>query len=245
MTRTLSEIAKQKPYPGRFLVLGRVADRCIAVYGVTARSVASRAKRYILSLDRKTIHVEPTDRKVMAQGDLTLLDYTAVHFFKNGIVIGNGRQTDCIEQLNFENAKEQLIRDLRNEQYEADKYCTPRITGCFLNNDGKISAALHIIRSNSSGDSVRDCYELDLLQKNAYFISTYEGPNIRPTPSFVGSPIQVHIVGENIEQIAKNIYYAFAPQADAEDVRVSVVAIELENRGKDSQIHIVNAVDAS
>ncbi len=243
MDTVFSEIARQKPYPGRFLILGRVAGKYVAVYGVTARSEASRAKKYILSEDQKTIHVEPTDQEVMAQGDLTLLDYTAVHFFQEGIVIGNGRQTDCIQQLNLESAKEQLIQDLQNEKYEADKYSTPRITGCFLNRDGKWSAALHIIRSNSVGDSVKDCYELDFSQNKAYFISTYEGPNIRPTPSFVGSPIQVHLSGENIELVAKDIYNVFAPKAGEEDLRVSVVAVELGECGTDRQIHIVNAAD--
>ncbi len=243
MNTKLSEIARQKPYPGRFLILGRTAGKYIAVYGVTARSTTYPLKRYVFNSQTNSIHVQPLDMKKWENADTEFLDYTAVHFFKEGIVIGNGRQTDCIEQLNRESAKEQLIQDLQNEKYETDKYSTPRITGCFLNRDEKWSAALYIIRSNSLGDSVRDCYDLDLSEDTAYFISTYEGPNVRPTPSFVGSPIQVRLAGENIEEIAKNIYNTFGPQAGGEDLRVSVVAIELEDKGRDSQIHIVNTVD--
>ncbi len=85
----------QYPYPGRIVGIGKTsAGSVFGVYIVTARNVASRAKRYVFDEVTKTVHVQATDMEVMSQGNLELLDYTAVKLFEHGCVIGNGRQTD-------------------------------------------------------------------------------------------------------------------------------------------------------
>ncbi len=236
----IKEIAKNKPYPGRFLILGKRNEEIIAVYGVTARNISSRAKRYVFSEDKKSIIVEATDAEIMAQGDLSLLDYSAVHFFETGLIIGNGRQTDRVHSLTKNNAEEQLNEDLKDETFEIDKYNTPRITGCILEKNGNWTCALHIIRSNDYQEPVRDCYALDTVQENALFISTYDGPNVRPTPSFVGKPIPLKLPSGDCKKIATYIYAAFEPKNDEEDVRVSVIVISTNQLSCERKTYIIN-----
>ncbi len=228
---SVAQLASTMEYPGRFLILGGTKEHGIAVYGVTARSASSRAKRYVFSNTTNTIHVVSTDQETMAQGNLDLLDYTAVRCFDNGLVIGNGRQTEAIV-YGQSNAVDQLTDGLKNETYEPDKYSTPRITGCITKNNDIWSGALHIIRDDGSGNSVRDCFNVPCDKENTYFISTYAGPNIRPTPSFLGAPICLDLLPNNPEEAAEYIYEAFAPLPGNDDVRVSVIAVFLN---KDSR----------
>lgn len=236
----IKEIAENKPYPGRFLILGKRNEEIFAIYGVTARSASSRAKRYVFSDDKKSIIVQATDPDVMAQGDLSLLDYTAVRFFHNGLVIGNGRQTDRISSLTKTSAHQQLVEDLREETFEPDKYNTPRITGCVLEQNGTWTGALHIIRSNDRQESVRECYVIDTTKQEAQFISTYAGPNVRPTPSFSGEPLLFDLPPGNCKEIATKIYAAFTPKDNEEDVRVSVIAISINQQNHDRKTYIIN-----
>lgn len=241
MTR-LPQLASTMEYPGRFLIISNTLDSIIAVYGVTARSASSRAKRYVASKDATTIHVEPTDSEIMGQGNLELLDYTAVHFFENGIVIGNGRQTDLVKKLDGL-AADLLSLNLQKETYEPDKYSTPRITGCIARYNDVWSAALHIIRNDGTGKSTHDSFQLDMNSENAHFISTYAGPNIRPTPSFAGGPIPLEPLNGSAEEIAEYIYTAYAPSPEKEDLRVSVVVVVVDKTSNKVIHHIINSVD--
>ena len=239
---TLPQLASTMEYPGRFLITSNTLDSIIATYGVTARSASSRAKRYVASKDATTIHVEPTDDKIMEQGNLDLLDYTAVHFFKNGIVIGNGRQTDLIKTLDGP-AVDLLSINLREETYEPDKYSTPRITGCVAISNDVWSTALHIIRDDGKGKSTHNSFQLDINSENTYFISTYAGPNTRPTPSFAGGPIPLEPFNGSAKEIAEYIYTAYAPSLEKEDLRVSVVVVAINKTTARAIYRIINSVD--
>ncbi len=243
MTINLPEFFKQRPYPGRFLILGVKNNHHIAVYGVTARSQASRVKRYVLSPDHTRVHVEPTDRTIMAQGDLTLLDYTAVYFFPNGLIMGNGRQTDLITNLRAISAEEQLNHDLKNTSFEPDKYSTPRITGCWLQTNGAWSGALHSTRNDGRENPEHACYSITDSSNALQLISTYNGPNIRPTPSFIGGPLAVNVQGGTAQEIAGHVYAALAPTPGNEDLRVAVVTVVFGDSIAGPDVCCINSVD--
>lgn len=237
------DFAKHHPYPGRFIILGKQAGDIFVIYGVTARNASSRAKRYVFSPDLTSIHVEATDAEIMSQGNLDLLDYTALRFFENGLVIGNGRQVDCIKKLNLANATEQLNDDLQKETFEPDKYSTPRITGCLLKNSNELTASLCIIRNDGANNSVRKFFPIDLTQDGGQFISTYSGQNVRPAPSFVGDPVSFKFPSGNVDQIAEYVYTAFAPESAADDLRVSIVAVCVEEKTLNKLTCIINKSD--
>lgn len=226
-------------YPGRFLIIASSDDAIYAVYGVTARSAASRAKRYVYHLSDRLITVESTDLAVMAQGNLDLLQYNAAFLFPNGLIIGNGQQTDLIEELHGYNAAEVLEKNLRAISYEPDKYQTPRITGCIYGN----TAALHIVRAAGDLSVQRSLYPLLLEPGKGHFICTYAGPNIRPTPSYQGAPVAFDCMFRSARHAAEEIYDTFAPKDGEEDLRVSVVAVELKNHGTEKDVCVLNSVD--
>ena len=237
------KLLQTKAYPGRFLLLGKIKSAVVALYGVTARSAASRAKRYVFVPEKNLVTVVATDEDVMAQGDLDLLQYNPLYFFENGIVIGNGRQTDEVKKLEGENASRILVESLKDQSFELDKYNTPRITGCIMSHNAEVSAALHIIRSDEKNNPRHDVYEVPLVEGRGKFISTYDGPNIRPTPSFVGPAIDIEIPADSLEEFVKTVYDALAPEPGAEDVRVSVVGVELNTDFIEKKVYIVNSVD--
>lgn len=230
-------------YPGRFIILASLQEKFIAIYGVTARNISSKAKRYVYHPEKNFVTVEATDPEIMAQGDLDLLQYNPVYFFEHGIVIGNGRQTDAIEYLYAPNASSQLAKDLENQSFEADKYSTPRITGCFLKNKEEISAAFHIIRANEHGEAVRDVYPITVEPGKGKFISTYNGPNTRPTPSFMGEPVLVDLEVDSLEDCIQILYDALSPQPGKDDLRVSIVGVLLSSDLQTKSVHIINSVD--
>lgn len=239
----LVELLKTKEYPGRFLIVGKIQNSIIAVYGVTARSASSKAKRYIFKPAEDLITVEATDPVVMSQGDLSLLQYNPAYFFENGIVIGNGRQTDTIKSLDRSTASEILSESLKDETYELDKYNTPRITGCIVKCSGDIRAALHIIRADEDNNVLRDLFEVPLENGKGKFISTYDGPNIRPTPSFKGGAIDVEVSADSLENLVNEIYEALSPKPGEEDVRVSIVGVSLSENVSEKKTFIINSVD--
>jgi len=226
-------------YPGRFLMVGRTEQSYYAIYGVTARSEPSRAKVYVFDRATNIIKVQPTNEEIMAQGNLDLLSYNAVHIFKNSVVLGNGKQTDLVKFNN--SAVESLAAGLQTQTFEPDKHNTPRITAMLSNNEGKVSAALYLIKANATGETQHEAYDLDLKPNQAYFISTYSGENIKPTPSFNSEPILLEIDFKNVEDAARQVYDYFAPTEGEQDLRVSVMAIEADLLLGEKGIAIINS----
>jgi IMP cyclohydrolase len=225
-------------YPGRFLIIGQTSTSYYIVYGVTARSEASRAKKYIFNRAANTILVEPIDFEKMSQGNLDLLSYNAVHIYGDAIVAGNGQQTDLIKSNT--NAAMSLVSNLQQQSFEPDSHNTPRITGALQNNNGQISSALHIIKANQEGQTEQEAYALSLSPGQAYFLSTYAGANIKPTPSFASNPILLEIDFADAQAAAQQIYNHFAPQTDQPDLRVSVMAVETDLELKEKVVTIIN-----
>lgn len=225
-----------KPYPGRMVVIGKDGNFYVGLYAVTARSAASRAKRYVL--EEESVVVQATDEEIMAQGDLDLLSYTAMRLTEGAIIIGNGRQTDIVS-LFGEDAKETLATELQHIEFEPDKYRTPRVTGCIQNNGG-VTGALHVAREKEGALS-RDTFGLQMVENEGLGICTYSGPNVRPTFPYRGDPFRVDLNFGNAKFAAESLYKSLEPQDGEEDLRVSVVVVYWNRQGRD--VFIVNAVD--
>jgi IMP cyclohydrolase len=228
-------------YPGRFLILSRVQNDYYSIYGVTARSEPSRAKKYIYDQEQNIIKVETTNLDVMSRGNLNLLDYNAGYLFNNGLVLGNGKQTDVVK-LN-ESAIKSLMQTLQSQTYEPDKYNTPRITSALYYNNNSVSAGMYIIKSGWDSEPVHQAYDLLLNPGQGYFISTYDGSDIRPTPSFSGDPLLIKVDFDNEQDAAQKTYDFFAPIPPKPDLRVSVVAIRSNPSTKTHQVYIINNTD--
>ncbi len=108
----LETLAKME-YPGRFIIIGRdeKGENNITVYGITGRSTSSQARK-LEDLDKHgVVRVNTTDRKVLENGNPSLLLYEAMFFYDSipkfanvdkpefrGPVVGvsNGAQTKLI-----------------------------------------------------------------------------------------------------------------------------------------------------
>ncbi len=227
-------------YPGRGIVLGMLGNRLVGMYFVTARSAASKAKKYVLAADEKSISVQTTNLKVMARGKLDLLQYTSVRISEQGFVVGNGRQVDSVEIAEEGSATQRLTTDLNGWSYEDDAYHTPRITGFLTLSGAKPSAALHIIRSNEIGTVVRTVFEVPLAAGTGHFITTYRGENVRPTPAFQGEPVVVEFTETELSALVQSVYDALAPKEGKEDLRLSVMGVAFDPATRASETHIVN-----
>lgn len=227
----------QLVYPGRFVIVGQRGDQPFLIYGVTGRNPASKAKRYVYMPESREVVVEPTDMDVINQGDPDLLLYTAVRILDNAVVIGNGKQTSDVAINSATDAALVLEQSLDHWLPEPDKYFTPRITGLIIRDGNYFSAALNIIRQEGSRVS-NDTFPLSLSPSLAYFISTYAGPNVRPTPSFGGSPIEIPVDWDSLD----DLYARFNPAQGEEDLRVSLVEVRGIGGDGESEVRIINAI---
>ncbi len=227
-------------YPGRGIVLGLLGSRPVGIYFVTARSAASKAKKYVLAADGKSISVQTTNLKVMARGKLDLLQYTSVRIGEQGFVVGNGRQVDSVEISEEGNAIQRLTTDLNGWSYEDDAYHTPRITGFLTLSGTESSAALHIIRSNEIGTVVRNVFEVPLTAGMGHLITTYRGENVRPTPAFQGEPVAVEFAEGELSALVQSVYGALGPDEGKEDLRLSVMGVAFDPATRASEAYIIN-----
>ncbi len=232
-------------YPGRGIVLGKMGEQIVGVYFVTVRSASSKAKKYVLNADRTAISVQTTNLKVMARGKLDLLQYTSLRIGQQGFVIGNGRQVDAVDLVSEGAAQDRLTLDLGGWSYEDDAYRTPRITGLFTLNNGTPSAALHIIRSNEIGTAGRAVFTCPLASGQGSLITTYRGENVRPTPSFQGSPVEVEFTETNLAAFVQSVYDALAPKEGKEDLRLSVMGIVFDPATRAGETVILNSPEVA
>lgn len=237
----LTDYLRSVEYPGRGVLIGLQGDKVVLGYFVTARSGSSKAKKYVLSDDQKTISVQTTNLKLMARGKLDLLHYTSARFSDQTAVIGNGRQTEAVELAGESAANERLATALGGWSYEDDAYRTPRITGCWTRSNGVSSAALHIIRSNEIGTVLRSTFEVPLIAGQVQLITTYRGENVRPTPAFQGAPIVLDLEDGTVQGFTKTIYEALAPQPGKDDLRVAVMGVMINQVTGEREIEIINA----
>lgn len=232
----LAEFFAGKRYPGRFLVAGRDGTAFVLLYGATGRSPSSLARRFVLK--DNAIYMGGIDDTVKNQGNPELLEYPALKILENGAVVANGRQIDRITEFQNREAKKQLSYALSDEAYEPDEYRTPRITGCIIKTDKGMDAALHIVRSVKDGID-HSSWEVPLENGHGKFISTYEGGDVKPTPSFSGDPLAFPLNFGSAKKAAQAVFDALSPGKGEEDYRVGTFALYI-TEGEAPDIAIVN-----
>lgn len=229
-------------YPGRFIIIGKDGDSAVALYGATGRSPSSLARKF--TQRGSEIFMAGIDDTVSKEGNRELLEYPAVRLFENGMAVANGRQIAHITALPNGDTQTHLNSLLITETYEPDDYSTPRITGCIAETSaGAFDASLHIARRGESGVD-RSSWALPLGQNTGSFISTYEGVDVKPTPSFSGDPHMIALNFGSAHSAAKAVFERFAPPLDEMDYRVGIIAL-YKKLGEPTEVAIMNRVDVA
>lgn len=220
---SIFDALRNKEYPGRIIILGQnPSGNSVAVYAITGRSSSSLARK--IEQEENILWVRADDEKIVQKGNKDLLCYPAI-FMRQGIAVSNGKQTSDIQRYmgRAKSAIGVLTSALQRWEYESDEpTCTPRISGCILPSN---EAALSIIKKAKNGSSIRCFFEVPMIKGKGKLISTYEGPNTDPLPSFKGEPMDVDIQGKTAKGIAEAVYNALRPQKSGKDFRVAVACV--------------------
>jgi len=239
MDKTTGLLARLE-YPGRLIAMGLASAgaKAVIVYAITGRSPSSQARKLVLR-DRG-IWVQPTDEDVLKKGNVDLLVYPALLFAQEGIAVSNGKQTADIRDGLASGAAPigVLSKALAAWDYEPDApIFTPRISGCLVRG----SAGLSLVRRGESGETLRSYFEVPLREGEGRLISTYEGPNRDPLPSFAGEPRRVGLAGESARETAETVYRELGPVLPEKDFRVAVACVSAHLSGTDDlDVHIIN-----
>lgn len=229
-----------KEYSGRVIILGKDPDgkRAVVVYAITGRSPSSQARK--LEKEGDTIWVKPIDEDTLKTGNADLLIYPAV-YLSRGVVVSNGKQTsDIIDHLGKSLDPASLLQSaLRRWDYEPDApIFTPRISGCVLSLE---KAALSVIRRAPDSSSVRDVHEFSLVSGQGMMVTTYQGENRDPVPSFSGEPVNLTIQQRTCQDMAEAVYEALGPAGEGPDFRVAVACVFSSSLERDDyEVSIIN-----
>ncbi|MCJ7485921.1 MAG: IMP cyclohydrolase [Candidatus Aminicenantes bacterium] len=227
-------------YPGRLIAIGPASAgaRIVIVYAITGRSPSSQARR--LALRDRGVWVQPTDEDVLKKGNVDLLVYPAVLFGQTGVAVSNGKQTADIRDGLSSGAGPVgvLSMALAGWDFEPDApIFTPRISGCLVRG----SAGLSLVRRGEAGETLRSYFEVPLREGEGRLVSTYEGPNRDPLPSFTGEPHRIELHGGSARETAETIYRELGPVHPEKDFRVAVACVSVSlSRPDDFDVHIIN-----
>ena len=203
-------------YPGRIIIIGRSSDDLhdIIAYGLTGRSPSSQARE--LEQKDSDFFVKPTSDAIN-DGDPELLIYPCILFGEGGVAVSNGKQTTTVRECLSEIDPINVLKKAHGQSmYEHDEpIYTPRISGCIT----KRGAALAIIKKASDGSTIRAYYNIPLATGKGKMISSYNGENTDPVPSFEGEPRNIIIDKQNPEELAKQIYNELG------EFKIAVVAL--------------------
>jgi IMP cyclohydrolase len=227
-------------YPGRLIAMGLASSggRAVIVYAITGRSPSSQARKLVLR--DGGIWVQPTDEDVLKTGNVDLLVYPALLFGPAGLAVSNGKQTADIRDGLGSGAGPigVLAKALAAWDFEPDApIFTPRISGCLVRG----SAGLSLVRRGESGETLRSYFEVPLREGEGRLVSTYEGPNRDPLPSFTGEPRRVGLSGSSARETAEEVYRVLGPVLPQKDFRVAVACVSIPLAGTgDLDVHIIN-----
>ena len=229
---------KRMIYPGRMIAIGRDVSGAhhIVLYAITGRSPSSQARKLVAEGNR--IWTKPTDPEILKKGNPDLLVYPAI-VLGAGIAVSNGKQTSDIDPEGKESPIEVLERGLQKWSFEPDApIYTPRINGCVLPSN---RTALGLIRRGPGGEALRSFFELSLAPRQGKMISTYQGENTDPLPSFRGGPLDLTLAEATAADMAAAVYGALAPRPGEPDFRVAVACVFARISDlRDYRLHIIN-----
>ncbi len=201
-------------YPGRGIVLGRLADGDWAqIYWLMGRSEQSRNRR-LVSSDQGELRTEARDPSLVV--DPTNIIYRAMLEFGQIYLVSNGDHTDTLRNAvqrgdRFEDAIAQRERE------DDAPHFTPRIAAMLdLRDDAQI--ALAILRANAADPSQSDRAVWRLPPPPpglGYGLTTYRHDG-HPLPPFAGDPLWLPLAGD-----ANQVADAYWQALDAEN-RIAV-----------------------
>ena len=225
----LLDYLRQRPYPGRGILLGRSADgkNAVIAYFIMGRSENSRNRVFEATEDG--IRTRAYDESRMT--DPSLIIYHPVRLAGRGVVVTNGDQTDTVRDYLLEGRT--FAEALRTRCFEPDPpNYTPRISG-LLSPDG--SYKLSILKSMGGDPSgcQRFFFEYDApLPGQGHFISTYDGDG-NPLPSFTGEPRPVSLAAPSAAALSREVWESL----DGENkVSLYVSYLDLETGARESVI---------
>ena len=182
------------PYPGRGLVIGRLANGDWAqLYWIMGRSANSRNRRF--AVGGAELRTEPLDPALVS--DPTNIIYEAMLELDNRYIVSNGDHTRTIHDALFAGARFEDALATREREDDAPNY-TPRIAGLLDARDGAAEISLAILRANDAdaAHTDRTVYRpapppLGL----GYGLTTYATDG-SPLPPFRGDPLWLPLDGD-------------------------------------------------
>lgn len=256
-------------YPGRAILLGRGADQRhdFVAYAITGRSPSSQARRLVHDDTQEVVRTAVTDPHILQQGDPRLLLYPCLLRHQGLWLISNGAQSTVLQESAamleaelgetpqpFSVLQQALAQprpitdkdgrtiDLTNYEPDAPNW-TPRICGAI----DATQAAFAVVRRDN-GKAKRDYHMWALQAGHGAVISTYAGPNVaagKALPSFEDAPLAVTLDFDDAQALAEAFYEALAPQDNAPDLRVAVMAMAIARETRHTTIHLINRHDRS
>lgn len=220
-------------YPGRFIIVGRSYDskNIVLTYGVTGRSNPSKARKFEQGIRTEVVRTAVTDDAVLQKGNPALLLYPAIAVYGRGLVASNGTQTELLysaftghrdfsDQFSAEDiivrafeqpayrydAKEDRWIDITTFEPDAPNN-TPRINVVAFGDN----ACLHIVKEED-GKKKEKFHPFKLESGQARFISTYDGEDKSPLPSFRGDPYIIGLGGTSATETNDMVFAALNPE---------------------------------
>ena len=198
----LLDYLRQRPYPGRGILLGRSADgkNAVIAYFIMGRSENSRNRVFEATEDG--IRTRAYDESRMT--DPSLIIYHPVRLVGRGVVVTNGDQTDTVRDYLLEGRT--FAEALRTRCFEPDPpNYTPRISG-LLSPDGSFKLSILKSAEGRPDCNLRFFYEYDApLAGGGRLIHTYQD-NADPLPSFEGEPRRVSLDAPDARTLADRMW---------------------------------------
>ena len=245
--RNLAERIAANPYPGRGIVVGRLADGdWLMIYWIMGRSANSRNRRFAAEANgvlrtealRPAELEDPTNVIYRAMCELPSAGRgagpEALAAMPEVFIMTNGDHTDTLAEIISSGGTVQDALNAREREDDAPHY-TPRILAV-LDQRGRphgveLQLSLGILRANEANPSLSDrvLWHLPAPPPNiGYCIHTYTNDGT-PLPPFRGDPFLVPLPSS--AEAAANTYWDALDQ----DNRIALAAKRIKP-GKESQI---------
>ena len=183
------------PYPGRGLVIGRLASGdWVQLYWIMGRSANSRNRRF--AADGPELRTEPLDASRVE--DATNIIYEAMLEVPGLYIVSNGDHTRTIHDALIGGGRFEEALAGREREDDAPNY-TPRIVGLLDLLEGAEAArvSLAILRANDadSAHTDRTIFQPAPPPRGfGYGLTTYAGDG-DPLPPFRGDPLWLPLAG--------------------------------------------------
>ncbi|MBN1312296.1 MAG: inosine monophosphate cyclohydrolase [Anaerolineae bacterium] len=224
---------RQNKYPGRGLVIGRLAgdDAWVIVYWIMGRSANSQNRRFVV--DGAMMRTEPIDVQSVANPELII--YEAIQEFSDVHLVGNGKQVQALfEGLQAGSAFDNILADWEREP-DPPIY-TPRISGMLDVRTSPASLALSILKANVANPDLTDRFTYRPAAPPPGLgmgLTTYQDDG-DPPPGFAGEPPLLPCAGD--ARAILDTYW----NALNEAFRVALAVKWIPEQGKPGQILVKN-----